>query len=260
MNSNFKKFTTFFLLIISFNLFPQNNPELVTDRPDRTESASTIPADWLQIETGYEYVREASNENSDLASINAVGTLIRFGLFDEVELRLAGAFLSQELKSINNELSSDGLTNFMFGAKFGLAKDHETIPDIALLTHLFLPVGAESHRPDKVEPQAILSFSKAVLDFLDFGANFGMHYTSSDEKAFYFYTLAAGVDITEKLGGFIEIFSEVFTDTSPFYSVDTGLTYLLLSNLQLDVSAGNGLFSNSKVWYLGAGFSIRLPR
>jgi len=152
------------------------------------------------------------------------------------------------------------MADFMIGAKYEFINDHELVPDLALMTHFFLPVGAETHRPGKIEPQAVFSAAKPFTDFFSLGSNLGAHYNSTSENIFYFFTIAGGFGISEKLDSFVEIFSEIFSDTSPFYSLNAGFTYLILSNLQLDISGGNGLFNNSKVWYLGTGISLRIPR
>jgi hypothetical protein len=250
------------LLVLNARAHSQDEDcQLVTDRPDRTESASTVPSGWLQVEAGYEYLKESPDDNyGTTTSLRVASALFRYGLFDKIELRFAGAFLSQQMKSITSDVSSDGMADYMIGAKIEFINNHEVIPDIALMAHLFLPVGAGSHKPEKFEPQAILSVSKAATDFLDFGTNLGVHYHSSDEEVVYFYTLAAGINFTEKFGTFIEIFSEIFQNESPFFTAGTGLTYQVLPNFQFDVSGGTGLINNSGIWYLGAGFSVRFPR
>jgi hypothetical protein len=249
------------LIIFSSSIFfAQEIPELKTDRPDKTESASTVPSGSLQIETGFEHLRETYDDGADLSSLNAVGALFRYGILNDIELRFAGAFLSQEIRTITSNLSSDGMADFMIGAKYEFINDDETFPDFALMTHLFLPVGAETHRPGKVEPQVVLSLSKPFTELFSLGSNFGAHYNSTSENIFYFFTFAGGFGLTDELGAFVEIFSEIFSDTDPFYSLNAGFTYLVLTNLQMDISGGNGLFNNSKVWYLGTGITVRIPR
>ena len=260
MNSNVKKFTVPIFLFTSINAFSQDVPELITDRPDRTESATSVPAGLLQIETGLEFLNETLNDESELSEITIAGTLLRYGLIENLELRLAGAFLSQELRTISEDSKNEGLSDLMVGAKYEFINAHETIPDLAILFSLFLPIGAEKLTSSDVEPNAVLSLSKSATNYLDIGCNIGIHYNSSDQKSLYFYTLAAGFGITEEFGAFTEIFSEILSNSSPFYSINAGFTYLLLNNLQLDISGGNGFFNSLEVWYFGAGFSIRIPR
>jgi len=173
---------------------------------------------------------------------------------------LAENFLSQDYKSSITEENISGLSDFMLGAKYEFLNNNSSIPDIALLLHFFFPAGADEFKPDKIEPQVILSLSKNIIKNLDIGVNLGSQLNSADDDWFYFYSITAGIGLNEKLGAFAEIYSELFSGSEPFILAGTGLTYLLLPNLQLDISGGNGLFNNSKVWYFGAGISIRLPR
>jgi len=260
LNSDIKHFTITVFLFLTINNFPQDIPELVTDRPDRTESASALPKGWLQIESGFEYLKESNDLNSGLNEIKTISTLFRYGLVDNLEIRFAGAFLSQNTSDAAENYGIYGITDLLVGAKYEFISGHNSVPDVGLMAHLFLPVGEENLKPQKVEPEIILSLSKPASDFIDIGTNLGVHYHSLSEEMIYFYTLTAGFGIAEQFGTFAEVFSEFFQSDSPFISLGAGFTYLILQNLQLDVSGGNGLFNNSKVWYLGAGFSVRIPR
>ncbi len=253
-------FTSIFIFLTTTVFAQVVNSEWITDRPDRTESASSVQVGSLQIESGFEYESDKSNVNTEISSLNIASTLLRYGLFEKFELRLGGNFLSSSIESGSLSLKRNGLSDIMLGAKYAFINDHSEIPDIALILHFFLPLGAEVFKPAKTEPQAILAAAKSLTENFDLGINLGTHYNSSAEELFYFYTVAAGIGISDKLGAFAEVYSEIFPNNPPFISAGAGFTYLILPNLQLDISGGNGLFNNSKVWYLGAGFSVRVPR
>ena len=63
-------------------------PELVTDRPDRTESATVVPRGLLQVETGYLFARDGGVDGHA-----APGTLLRIGFGGRTEIRLGHAGL-----------------------------------------------------------------------------------------------------------------------------------------------------------------------
>lgn len=257
---NFIVIVCFFCFMLTSNIFSQTIPDLITDRPDKTESATTVPQGTLQIESGFEYMSDNAADGVEINSLSIAGTLFRYGLFENIELRLGGSFLLQKIKLNSISIEDGGLADLMLGAKYEFINDHHSIPDIALMLHFFLPVGTEVFKPAKTEPQVILSLAKAINESLDIGINLGSQYSSEKDNLFYFYSLAAGFGITEKFGSFIEIYSELLSGSSPLMMAGAGFTYLLLPNLQLDISGGNGLFNNSKVWYFGAGVSVRLPR
>ncbi|QQS35733.1 MAG: transporter [Ignavibacteriales bacterium] len=201
-----------------------------------------------------------NNDYSELNSTNIAGTLFRFGVANKLELRIGGSFLIEKIKTMGVETKANGLADLMAGAKYNFVNGHQSIPDIALLFHLFLPVGGEKIKPSKTEPQTVISIAKSLTDFMSLGTNIGGQYNSSDEEINYIYTLTSGFSLAEKLGSFIEIYSELYPSAKPFMSLDAGFTYLLLQNIQLDISGGKGLFHKSKFWYFSSGISIRIPR
>jgi len=60
--------------------------ELITDRPDQTESSSTVPKRSLQIESGL-LVGFAEGEDISLREILAPTTLFRYGVTKGFEIR-----------------------------------------------------------------------------------------------------------------------------------------------------------------------------
>ena len=58
-------------------------PDMVTDRPDQTESAAVVPRGLLQVETGYLFARDG-----DVDGHAVPGTLFRLGLGGRLELRI----------------------------------------------------------------------------------------------------------------------------------------------------------------------------
>ena len=51
------------------------SPDLVTDRPDQTESATVVPRGLIQVETGYLFARDSNVDGYEVP-----GTLFRIGL------------------------------------------------------------------------------------------------------------------------------------------------------------------------------------
>ena len=66
------------------------------------------------------------------------------------------------------------------------------------------------------------------------------------------------IGISEKLGAFVETFGR-FNNDMVTNSIDGGFTFLLLPNLQFDISGAIGITDSAVDYYAGAGFSFRLP-
>ncbi|MEC9065646.1 MAG: hypothetical protein VX810_03565, partial [Bacteroidota bacterium] len=114
MNRSF--FLLFLLIALPNLLFSQ----ITTDRPDQTESPTTITLGNIQIESGIAIEKEQSNIN----------TLFRFGMFNGVELRLNSNYLIND--QISN-LNKSSFTDFEVGAKFRIQDDEDKKTKIGFL-------------------------------------------------------------------------------------------------------------------------------
>ena len=103
-------FRIIFLLCCSITLVAQ---EIITDRPDQTESSSTIQKENLQIESGLllEFLGEDILYSE--RTILAPTTLIRYGLLDFAELRIVSQIESVK----NNSTSTTGISDLEMGTK-----------------------------------------------------------------------------------------------------------------------------------------------
>ena len=119
--------TTVLLFIASLSSFSQEDTKvgaIVTDRPDATEASSTVGKGNLQFETGGLY---ESFEESSIKSENYVYNtmLIRYGILDNVELRLGWNFIEGVTKVSGNKLDNvaSGLTPLLLGLKIDIAEE-----------------------------------------------------------------------------------------------------------------------------------------
>ena len=230
------------------------SPELVTDRPDQTESATAVPRGLLQIETGYLFTRDGGVD-----SHAAPGTLFRIGLGGRTELRLghAGVMGTEGLR---------GTGDSEIGAKVNLIPQADgRRPELAFLGGLSLPTGHHGFSSGGADPSFLVAFAHELAPRLALGYNAGAAWESSpdgpDRDAFLVYSLALGIGVTDRLAAFLEVFGDrQFADeTATGVSADAGLTFLLKDILQLDVSVGRGLRGPSDGLFVGTGLSFRLP-
>ena len=91
-------------------------PEMITDRPDRTESSYVVPRGFWQFELGWGH-GEASFGDEDLMLDQVPETLVRFGLLDRLELRIGWNGI-QSQKMGEDRMSGAGDTQL--GVKIGL--------------------------------------------------------------------------------------------------------------------------------------------
>ncbi len=255
--------TTFVVLAFLFipTLLTAQGEELVTDRPDQTESAMIVPTGKLQFEAG------AMLGVDEIDSLRTSGWsaptfLLRIGITETFELRFGGEFSGENVKVVGTDRTlSDvsGFGNLMLGAKAKIAEETGLLPEIAMLMHFVLPFGDMA--PEQVAFSDIrLSASHTLTNRLGIGYNLGLETDDANPAVLRgLYTVAIGSALSEKLGSFLEFYGDAPWEDDAAHAFDAGFTWLLIDELQLDVSAGFGLSEAAQDYFLSAGFSVRVP-
>ena len=239
-----------FFVIVLFGInYTITAQKIITDRPDQTESSSTISKGSLQIESGM-LLGFVENEGTSLRTIIAPSTLFRYGLTKGIELRVVNQFMSIKSKTTSKDIS--GIADIEIGAKIQIFQKEDVNTEVAFLSHLILPTGTKDISFDKVGTINKLSVSHEINDKLGLGYNLGYNYFGID-NGFFTYSLVLGVAITEKAGIYLEPYGEIGIGDEHLANFDAGFTYLIKDNFQLDFSFGTGL--NYTMNYISTGFS-----
>ncbi|HEX5044689.1 MAG TPA: transporter [Candidatus Polarisedimenticolaceae bacterium] len=230
---------------------------LVTDRPDQTESAVVVPRHAVQVETGAIVERD-----DEVEVLGLPGTLVRYGLSPRLELRLAWPGW---VRVESGSDAVDGLADPEIGMKLALSSKRE----LALLAHLSLPAGDEDVGAPDPAPAVRLSAAHDLGERVGFGWNLGVETGTQQVDdgstrllARWIYTASLGYAPSDAWGTFVEVFGDLpASDPAPAaHSLDGGVTWLLRSNLQLDLAAGIGLTDGAPDRFATAGLSLRFPR
>jgi hypothetical protein len=247
------------LLVFTASVFAQDKiPELITDRPDQTESSVVVPHKSLQIETGFVMENSSSNLFSS-KSFAYNSTLLRYGLLYNFELRLGLEYLGEKLNMENGDnTNTSGFSPLYTGFKVKIADEDGWKPEFAFLGGLVLPFTAnKDFKPSHTAADIRFSFSHTLSDKLSLGYNLGAEWDGETAIPSYFYSVSLGAGISDKIGMFIESYGWLH-EAGAEHLFDAGLTYLLLPNFQFDVSAGIGL-KNSIDNFISLGLTYRLP-
>ena len=250
-------------------------PELITDRPDQTESTAIVPRGMVQLELGTLFTRDDPAEGFRLETLEVPGTLARIGLLeDRLELRVGwGGWQNLEAEfptaSGSGRAEVDGVTDAELGVKLKLRSESGLSPGIAVIAATSVPVGDDNFTSDEADPRFLVAFSHTLSDRVGLGYNVGMTWATGTTGRGVETTLstvpwavALGLGVNDRLGVFVELFGEVSGSASipASTSFDTGITYSLRDNVQLDLSGGVGLSDAADDAFVGLGLSVRLPR
>ena len=235
-----------------------NNP-LVTDRPDATEASSTVGKGVLQIETGglYESYEENTIKNENY-TYNT--TLIRYGLLDNLELRLGWDFVEGVTKVNGNKLDNvtSGLSPLLLGVKLDVAKENGAMPEVALIGHVFPIFSASTdYRSETTAVDFRFSLSHTLSERSSLGYNIGAQWGNDSPEMAAIYTLSYGYSFSDKFGMYAEVYGDLPEDSSANHFWDAGFTYLASNDLQFDVYFGTSITKGQDL-LLGAGLSYRI--
>ena len=226
---------------------------MVTDRPDFTESASTVAPGFLQLEAGYTFTRTGETRQHDVGE-----ALLRVGIRERIEIRLGvPSYGSFEIEAGDEE----GFGDASVGLKVGLFEaSGEGAPRTALLVGTSLPTGSDALGTSGLQPGATLALAWDLPRGLGLGVNLGYESVEEDDRDFGQAkgSVALGVPVSGPVGAFLEgyvLVPEGSRDAEPF--LDGGITVLLSPNLQLDARVGTGFEGPDPDYFAGAGLAVR---
>jgi hypothetical protein len=225
---------------------------IVTDRPDQTESSSTVEKGALQIESGI-LIGTAKDDFFSEEILFAPTVLWRYGITNGIELRLLTEFASVKDK-LTSEKSS-GLTDLQVGTKFQILKKEDVRTEIAFLSQLIIPTAKDELTLDEIGTINKLSIAHDIGDTFGLGYNVGYDYFGFGSGNLT-YSLALGLSISDKVGMYVEPYGSLVELDKHEASFDAGFTYLVQDNLQLDISAGTGLNYNMNFVSIGCSIII----
>lgn len=261
-----KKIIYVALFFCSSSIYAQN---IITDRPDQTESPIAISKGELQIESGLLF--ERTSLGTDVSQLRSVypTSLFRIGLAEKLELRIVNEVVNYKVTSSHPLIRStdySGTENLQIGFKYQITESDAKVV-IGAIAHAIVPTGTEVITNDMYGIFSRVSFSYNVSENKNFSANIGYNNYDLDlrdgelqrsQDGNLIYTLVYGVGISDRVGMYVEAFGDYVNFDFWENNMDAGMTYLLRENIQLDYSYGWGL--NEEMNYHSVGVSVRLPK
>ncbi len=234
------------------------------DRPDAADSAKTVPAGAVQVETGVKYARTRAAGVPTEGRL-AVDTVVRGGVTERFEVQLGG----EPLVRLRGADEDTGFGDVTLAAKYRVldAREGAWWPAVGLVPFVKLPtadapIGTE--RPN---------FGLTGLGTFDLPANFGLDVNvglaaiGQTQPGGYLLQGLVALSLQhdllpERVQGFVEM---VFTSREERgerdrVGVDTGVIVRLTPALALDAAVETSLAGRGPDWAVRAGLSARFGR
>jgi hypothetical protein len=238
--------------------------DMVTDRPDFTESAVTVPRRRVQLEAGV--TLSSSGNDFELALGEA---LVRIGLHPALELRLA---IPSYLLRFDGDVAhifdvshrvAEGFAEPGLGAKLQLLRGGEGFsfarPDLALIVGATAPPLDDALGDDAWSGEAKLCAAWSPPGRYGYAVNLNAEHSEvGGGEGTGSASASIGIEIAETIGAYVEWFgfrSLARAEASTQWA-DGGLTWAPVEDLQFDVRYGVALHRGDDR-FIGAGVSRR---
>jgi len=218
-------------LAFALNAAAQSEDLINPDRPGIADGSQTVGRGRFQIEVG------AERDDDEGARNLITPLLLRYGLTDRLELRVEGN--GYQHLSVGG-FTASGFAPLSIGAKFHVA-DH---PSLGIIARVFPPSGSGEFRSEETTADLRLATDVELNDRWSVEGNIGAVSTTDDVGRFTAGLAALTVTYapTKKLGIFVDAGLQSPEERFGSYGLilDTGATWLLDRNTQLDASIGWG--------------------
>lgn len=242
----------------------QTEPALITDRPGLSYSATVVPTQYLQLETGLANVIAGLNRSGSFQQHNHV-IQMRYGLLKKVEVSSDVNYgFSVVNWRENTEEYKNSLNSFRVGARYQILTENNYLPELTTGLFYRIPVGENASDLKEALPDFLLTASKTVLDKLSINPSFVVFLPSTSAKPDVITTLNVALSATNSWGFFVgtayqQLGENIENNENGSVYLEAGATYLLRPNMQFDFDAGtDAVIDKWNSLYFNLGFSWRI--
>jgi hypothetical protein len=232
---------------------PSVNPEIVTDRPDVTESSVVVPKGSLQLENGITWTSDRGANTIDLAE-----TLMRFGASTRTEIRIVAP---NHLNGLSYPDSPSGFGDIALGMKQQLGP----LPggfDLSLIAALSLPTGADRVSSHGFDPFIKLPWSKDLRAGWSIGGMQSVFWNTEDGRRNLTgeQTLYIEKQLTKPWDAFAEYAGDFAQWGGSKQIAHLGTAYRITPTQQVDFHFGFGLSHTAPGRFFAVGYSFRIDK
>lgn len=224
--------------------------ELSTDRPDKTESPYTVPNGRIQIEMDFaNYIRD-HGDDVRVETIGAVPFNLKLGIDDGTDLQLVIAPYIHRTATDSRSgarTTTEGFGDVTVRLKRNLWGDNGGTTAFALMPYVTLPTSRAGLGTGKVDFGLIAPLAIKLSNAIDLGLMTEIDAAEDSggrgRNVSFVNSATLGFSLTERLGLYTELFTEMLTGWGERWIVtgDLGVTYAIGTDTQVDAGVNLGL-------------------
>jgi len=250
------------LIMVSGIALAAPDENISTDRPDFVDSADTVGKGVIQLEAGF-----AQDRNKDAGlkeRTSSTPLLLRIGVAEDLELRLETDGRMRYRADGTDYARDSGWGDSAVSMKWHVRDGEGAMPAIGLIGQLDFATGSQAFKGNGTRPSVRITGEWDLPDNWSVGVMPGI-VADRDEQGRHFTSGMFGVSFdkewSESMHTFIEVASQRIAKTrygGTSASFDTGATYLLSKNWQVDAAMFFGLNRRTPDFSFTIGLSARL--
>jgi hypothetical protein len=235
-----------------------------SDRPGLADGSHVIGAGQIQLETGYQ--QERHRDEGVVSHLSFAPTLLRLGLSSRVEARFESNTYDRARGSPpdGSATTTSGFAPLFLGAKVVLYDPKQSGPlQVATIVRVAPPSGTDGFKSDRTAGDVRLVADWQFAPTLSLNPNVGYGAYEGSDGTLVNTALGAltlSWTPTPRLHPFVDVAYVSREDAGGTWAMiaDAGVAYILGCNLQLDLSAGQGLHGVTVPKpFVAAGVSVR---
>lgn len=246
-----------------FNPVPKDKmKEMETDRPDVTESAYTVEAGHIQVESDlFKHVHNNTEKILNTASIFNLGNY-KLGLTEKMDIQLVvPTYVSNSIRErTTNKIISKtaGFDDISLRFKYNIWGNAGGKTALAVLPFLSFPTSSFSD--NGIQGGIVLPFALELKKGWGFGSQAEVDIVKEEDHHYhsaFLYSFTFGKSLFKKVEAFAEAYAtySLFTGNKDIYG-NGGVIFSISKNLNIDAGFNYGINkSTDKIYF--AGFSFR---
>lgn len=229
---------------------PSTGHEIVTDRPDVTESSIVVPKGSWQIENGMTWTSGHGTQTFDLSE-----SLMRFGASTRTEVRIV---VPNYLGGISGP-DATGFGDIALGMKQQLGPLPGGL-DLSMIVAVNLPTGASGVSSHGYDPFIKFPWSKELKAGWSIGGMQSVFWNTESGKrnGLWEPTLYVEKELTKPWDAFAEYAGDFAQRGGPKEIAHFGTAYRVTPKQQVDFHFGFGLTHRAPSHFFAVGYSLRI--